>query len=54
MLTGASFLTVTICRLLLFLCQDHCMQELVRMITTEPPAGIEETKRFKYVLCRIC
>ncbi|XP_072241829.1 serine/threonine-protein phosphatase 6 regulatory subunit 2 isoform X1 [Leuresthes tenuis] len=35
-------------RLLLFLCQDQCMQELVRMITTEPPAGAEETKRFKY------
>ncbi|XP_051918295.1 serine/threonine-protein phosphatase 6 regulatory subunit 2 [Hippocampus zosterae] len=35
-------------RLLLFLCQDQCMQELVRKITTEPPAGIEETKRFKY------
>uniref|UniRef100_A0A671VNB6 Protein phosphatase 6 regulatory subunit 2 n=1 Tax=Sparus aurata TaxID=8175 RepID=A0A671VNB6_SPAAU len=35
-------------RLLLFLCQDQCMQELVRMITTEPPAGVEEIKRFKY------
>nr|XP_020469220.1 serine/threonine-protein phosphatase 6 regulatory subunit 2-like isoform X3 [Monopterus albus] len=35
-------------RLLLFLCQDQCMQELVHMITTEPPAGVEETKRFKY------
>ncbi|XP_044050671.1 serine/threonine-protein phosphatase 6 regulatory subunit 2 isoform X3 [Siniperca chuatsi] len=35
-------------RLLLFLCHDQCMQELVRMITTEPPAGVEETKRFKY------
>ncbi|XP_061678984.1 serine/threonine-protein phosphatase 6 regulatory subunit 2 [Syngnathoides biaculeatus] len=35
-------------RLLLFLCQDQCMQELVRKITTEPPSGIEETKRFKY------
>ncbi|CAG5958089.1 unnamed protein product [Menidia menidia] len=35
-------------RLLLFLCQDECMQELVRMITTEPPSGAEETKRFKY------
>uniref|UniRef100_A0A4W6DCS5 Protein phosphatase 6 regulatory subunit 2 n=1 Tax=Lates calcarifer TaxID=8187 RepID=A0A4W6DCS5_LATCA len=35
-------------RLLLFLCQDQCMQELVTMITTEPPAGVEETKRFKY------
>ncbi|XP_028305074.1 serine/threonine-protein phosphatase 6 regulatory subunit 2 isoform X2 [Gouania willdenowi] len=35
-------------RLLLFLCQDQCMQELVQMITTEPPAGVEETRRFKY------
>ncbi|XP_062277585.1 serine/threonine-protein phosphatase 6 regulatory subunit 2 [Scomber scombrus] len=35
-------------RLLLFLCQDQCMQELVHMITTEPPAGIEDIKRFKY------
>ncbi|XP_077451477.1 serine/threonine-protein phosphatase 6 regulatory subunit 2 isoform X2 [Stigmatopora argus] len=35
-------------RLLLFLCQDKCMQELVRKITTDPPSGIEETKRFKY------
>ncbi|KAL7402570.1 hypothetical protein ABVT39_016981 [Epinephelus coioides] len=35
-------------RLLLFLCQDQCMQDLVRMISTEPPAGVEETKRFKY------
>lgn len=35
-------------RLLLFLCQDQCMQDLVHMITTEPPAGGEETKRFKY------
>uniref|UniRef100_A0A8C9X8W5 Protein phosphatase 6 regulatory subunit 2 n=1 Tax=Sander lucioperca TaxID=283035 RepID=A0A8C9X8W5_SANLU len=35
-------------RLLLFLCQNQCMQDLVRMITTEPPAGVEETKRFKY------
>ncbi|XP_045894331.1 serine/threonine-protein phosphatase 6 regulatory subunit 2 isoform X1 [Micropterus dolomieu] len=35
-------------RLLLFLCHDQCMQELIRMITTEPPAGVEETKRFKY------
>uniref|UniRef100_A0A7N8XAR5 Protein phosphatase 6, regulatory subunit 2b n=1 Tax=Mastacembelus armatus TaxID=205130 RepID=A0A7N8XAR5_9TELE len=24
------------------------MQELVRLITTDPPAGVEETKRFKY------
>uniref|UniRef100_A0AAQ4P5W2 Protein phosphatase 6 regulatory subunit 2 n=1 Tax=Gasterosteus aculeatus aculeatus TaxID=481459 RepID=A0AAQ4P5W2_GASAC len=35
-------------RLLSFVSQDHCMQDLVRMITTEPPAGVQETKRFKY------
>ncbi|XP_035521444.1 serine/threonine-protein phosphatase 6 regulatory subunit 2 [Morone saxatilis] len=35
-------------RLLQFLCQDQCMLELVRMITTEPPVGVEEIKRFKY------
>ncbi|XP_005729934.1 serine/threonine-protein phosphatase 6 regulatory subunit 2 isoform X1 [Pundamilia nyererei] len=35
-------------RLLVLLCQDQSMQELVRLITTEPPTGVEETKRFKY------
>uniref|UniRef100_A0A667Z706 Protein phosphatase 6 regulatory subunit 2 n=1 Tax=Myripristis murdjan TaxID=586833 RepID=A0A667Z706_9TELE len=35
-------------RLLLFLSQDHCMQELLHLITTEPPAGVDEMKRFKY------
>uniref|UniRef100_G3PHF1 Protein phosphatase 6, regulatory subunit 2b n=1 Tax=Gasterosteus aculeatus aculeatus TaxID=481459 RepID=G3PHF1_GASAC len=35
-------------RLLSFVSQDHCMQDLVRMITTEPPACVQETKRFKY------
>lgn len=34
-------------RLLQFLSQDQCMQELVRLITTEPPTGVEEVKRFK-------
>lgn len=34
-------------RLLLFLSQDHCMQELVSLITTEPPADLEERSRFK-------
>uniref|UniRef100_A0A673BVS7 Protein phosphatase 6, regulatory subunit 2b n=1 Tax=Sphaeramia orbicularis TaxID=375764 RepID=A0A673BVS7_9TELE len=31
------------------------MQELVCMITTEPPAGVEETKRFKYpnIACEV-
>uniref|UniRef100_A0A3B5A261 Serine/threonine-protein phosphatase 6 regulatory subunit 2-like n=1 Tax=Stegastes partitus TaxID=144197 RepID=A0A3B5A261_9TELE len=33
-------------RLLLFLSQDHCMQELVSLITTEPPADLEERSRF--------
>ncbi|KAM9328692.1 serine/threonine-protein phosphatase 6 regulatory subunit 2a [Pholidichthys leucotaenia] len=35
-------------RLLLFLAQDHCMQELVSLITTEPPADLEERSRFKF------
>ncbi|KAM9376074.1 serine/threonine-protein phosphatase 6 regulatory subunit 2 [Pholidichthys leucotaenia] len=35
-------------RLLVFLCKDQSMKELVRLITAEPPAGVEETKRFKY------
>lgn len=34
-------------RLLQFLSQDQCMQELVHLITTEPPTGVEEVKRFK-------
>ncbi|XP_029317577.1 serine/threonine-protein phosphatase 6 regulatory subunit 2a isoform X2 [Cottoperca gobio] len=35
-------------RLLLFLSQDHCMQELVSLITTEPPVDLEERSRFKF------
>ncbi|XP_056131809.1 serine/threonine-protein phosphatase 6 regulatory subunit 2-like isoform X2 [Lampris incognitus] len=35
-------------RLLLFLSQEHCMQELVSLITTEPPADLEERSRFKF------
>ncbi|KAG7454764.1 hypothetical protein MATL_G00263340 [Megalops atlanticus] len=35
-------------RLLLFLSQDHCMQELVALITQEPPQDMEEKIRFKY------
>ncbi|XP_028810387.1 serine/threonine-protein phosphatase 6 regulatory subunit 2a isoform X3 [Denticeps clupeoides] len=35
-------------RLLLFLSQDHCMQELVSLITEEPPADLEEKLRFKF------
>ncbi|XP_067346360.1 serine/threonine-protein phosphatase 6 regulatory subunit 2a isoform X2 [Channa argus] len=42
-------------RLLLFLSQDHCMQELVSQITTEPPADLEERSRFKFpnVACEL-
>lgn len=36
-------------RLLLFLTQEHSMQELVSLITTEPPADLEERSRFKSV-----
>ncbi|KAL0968353.1 hypothetical protein UPYG_G00265760 [Umbra pygmaea] len=32
-------------RLLVFLSQDTCMHELLHLITTEPPTGLEETKR---------
>ncbi|KAL6117099.1 ppp6r2 [Pungitius sinensis] len=35
-------------RLLLFLSQDQCMQELVSLITTEPPTDLEERMRFKF------
>ncbi|KAI1888005.1 hypothetical protein AGOR_G00180590 [Albula goreensis] len=35
-------------RLLLFLSQDQCMQELVTLITQEPPEDMEEKVRFKY------
>ncbi|XP_039617467.1 serine/threonine-protein phosphatase 6 regulatory subunit 2a isoform X3 [Polypterus senegalus] len=35
-------------QLLLFLCQDHCMEELINLITQEPPADMEEKIRFKY------
>uniref|UniRef100_A0A8C9STP1 Protein phosphatase 6 regulatory subunit 2 n=1 Tax=Scleropages formosus TaxID=113540 RepID=A0A8C9STP1_SCLFO len=35
-------------RLLLFLSQDHCMQELVNLITQEPPDNVDEKIRFKY------
>ncbi|XP_066523851.1 serine/threonine-protein phosphatase 6 regulatory subunit 2a isoform X2 [Hoplias malabaricus] len=35
-------------RLLLFLSQDHCMQELVTLITEEPPSDLEEKTRFKF------
>ncbi|XP_064417233.1 serine/threonine-protein phosphatase 6 regulatory subunit 2a isoform X2 [Latimeria chalumnae] len=35
-------------RLLDFLCQQHCMEELVNLITHEPPTDMEERMRFKY------
>lgn len=34
-------------RLLLFLSQDHCMHELVGLITEEPSFDLEEKIRFK-------
>ncbi|XP_034163222.1 serine/threonine-protein phosphatase 6 regulatory subunit 2a isoform X2 [Pangasianodon hypophthalmus] len=34
-------------RLLLFLSQDHCMHELVSLITEEPSSDLEEKTRFK-------
>uniref|UniRef100_A0AAR2JKT7 Protein phosphatase 6, regulatory subunit 2a n=1 Tax=Pygocentrus nattereri TaxID=42514 RepID=A0AAR2JKT7_PYGNA len=35
-------------RLLLFLSQDHSMQELVNLITEEPSSDLEEKTRFKF------
>lgn len=35
-------------KLLLFLSKDHCMQELVTLITEEPSADLEEKTRFKF------
>ncbi|XP_010010107.1 PREDICTED: serine/threonine-protein phosphatase 6 regulatory subunit 2 isoform X2 [Nestor notabilis] len=35
-------------KLLDFLCQQHCMEELVNLITHEPPVDMEEKIRFKY------
>ncbi|XDV25124.1 hypothetical protein PO909_029096 [Leuciscus waleckii] len=35
-------------KLLVFLSKDQCMQELVTLITEEPPADLEEKTRFKY------
>ncbi|XP_063998889.1 serine/threonine-protein phosphatase 6 regulatory subunit 2 isoform X2 [Pogoniulus pusillus] len=35
-------------KLLDFLCQQHCMQELVTLITHEPPVDMDEKVRFKY------
>ncbi|XP_053924781.1 serine/threonine-protein phosphatase 6 regulatory subunit 2 [Cuculus canorus] len=35
-------------KLLDFLCQQHCMEELVNLITREPPVDMDEKVRFKY------
>lgn len=35
-------------RLLLFLTQDSCLQELIRLIVHEPPSDREEKLRYKY------
>uniref|UniRef100_A0A8C8RLW0 Protein phosphatase 6 regulatory subunit 2 n=1 Tax=Pelusios castaneus TaxID=367368 RepID=A0A8C8RLW0_9SAUR len=35
-------------KLLDFICQQHCMEELVNLITHEPPLDMEEKVRFKY------
>lgn len=36
-------------RLLGFLCRRQCMEELVSLITRDPPLDMEEKVRFKYV-----
>ncbi|XP_067387504.1 serine/threonine-protein phosphatase 6 regulatory subunit 2 isoform X2 [Emydura macquarii macquarii] len=35
-------------KLLDFICQQHCMEELVSLITHEPPTDMDEKVRFKY------
>nr|XP_023664820.1 serine/threonine-protein phosphatase 6 regulatory subunit 2-like isoform X2 [Paramormyrops kingsleyae] len=42
-------------RLLTFLSQDSCMQEMVALITREPPLDLEEKLRFRYpnVACEL-
>ena len=37
-------------KLLDFLCRQQCMEELVNLITQDPPQDMEEKVRFKYVL----
>lgn len=37
-------------KLLDFLCRQQCMEELVSLITQDPPLDMEEKVRFKYVL----
>lgn len=39
-------------KLLDFLCRPQCMEELVSLITQDPPLDMEEKVRFKYVLGR--
>lgn len=39
-------------KLLDFLCRPQCMEELVSLVTQEPPLEMEEKVRFKYVLGR--
>ncbi|NXV82253.1 PP6R2 phosphatase, partial [Atlantisia rogersi] len=34
-------------KLLDFLCQQHCMEQLVTLITHEPPVEMDEKVRFK-------
>lgn len=36
-------------KLLGFLCRPQCMEELVSLITQDPPLDMEEKVRFKYV-----
>lgn len=36
-------------KLLDFICQQQCMEDLVNLITHEPPMDMEEKVRFKYV-----
>lgn len=36
-------------KLVAFLCQQHCMEELIHLITCEPPLDMDEKVRFKYV-----
>lgn len=36
-------------KLLDFLCRQQCMEELVSLVTQDPPLDMEEKTRFKYV-----
>lgn len=37
-------------KLLDFLCRPQCMEELVSLVTRDPPLDMDEKVRFKYVL----